>query len=96
VNDISKMSHVTASGTLRRLEHRGEGSQEERLALAQRALETSPVEWDHVWKRRVQIYASGHTVKTKVAEIIALDGVDVRTIDEINAVEREMEQNEGE
>jgi hypothetical protein len=87
VKDISKMSHATASGTLRRLEFRGEGSQEERLALAKRALDTSPLEWEHVWKRRVQIYASDRTVKVKVGgEVTSIDGVPVETIDSVNEI----------
>jgi hypothetical protein len=86
MTDVSKMTHNVASGTLRRLEFRGEGDQEERLALAKRALETSPLEWEHVWKKRVQIYASGQSVKVKVAEITTVDGVPVELIDEINDV----------
>jgi hypothetical protein len=96
VNDVSTMDHKTATGTLRRLEFHNEGSPEERLALAVRALETSSSEWRHVWLRRVDLYSRGRTVKVMVGDITSLDGVDVTTIDEINAVEREMERNEGE
>jgi hypothetical protein len=94
VKDIDKMSHATASGTLRMMERRGEGSQEERLALAKRALETSPVEWEHVWKKRIQIYASGRTVKVLVGELVSFDGVTDDMVDEIEEVFAEEEGEE--
>ncbi len=96
MTDVAKMDHKTAAGTLRRLEYRNEGDEVERFALALRALKTSPPQWAHVWAKRVALYASGRTVKVLTADIASLDGVPTALVDEIDAVEREMERNEGE
>jgi len=95
VKDIDRMTHSIAAGTLRRLEFRGEGSQEERLALAVRALQTSPPEWAHVWRKRAEIYATGRTVKVLVGDLVSWDGITDEMVDEVESAFAE-DSTEGE
>jgi hypothetical protein len=73
VNDIATMDHKEASGTLRQLEYHDEGSPTERLALAERALETSPEQWAFIWRKRVEIYESGRWVRVKRTQVTVED-----------------------
>jgi len=86
VKDISEMDHAHAAGTLRILERAGSKKHAEMLALCERAAETAPPEEASLWARRLNVYRAGRTVKVAIGEIAFLDGLDVRTIDEIEEV----------
>jgi hypothetical protein len=65
MTDIANMTHEEAARVLRILERAGSKKQAEMLGLAERAAETSPPEWRHVWNKRVEIYRAGRTVRWK-------------------------------
>jgi hypothetical protein len=65
MTDIANMTHEEAARVLRILERAGSKKVAEMLALAERAAETSPPEWRHVYDMRVQIYRAGRTVGWK-------------------------------
>jgi hypothetical protein len=83
--DIENMDHDHAAGTLRLLERAGSKKVAEMLALAERAVETSPPEWAHVWNKRVEIYRAGRTVRWKVG---TPDNFDPQLVADVEAVFR--------
>jgi hypothetical protein len=88
---IAQLTYAKAAGTLRFLERNGCKRQTEMAALCERAAETAPERERDLWNRRLKVYRAGRIVKIGIGEIVSLDGVPVEIIDEINAVEQEME-----
>jgi hypothetical protein len=65
MTDIANMTHEEAARVLRILERAGSKKVAEMLALAERAAETSPPEWRHIYDKRVEIYRAGRVVRWK-------------------------------
>jgi hypothetical protein len=88
---IENMDHEHAAGTLRMLERAGSKKQAEMLALAERAAETSPPEWAHVWNKRVEIYRAGRVVRWKKTTYENFDPQLVRDVEAVFSITNEGE-----
>ncbi len=87
--DIESMTHDEASRVLRILERAGSREQEKMLALAERAAETSPPEWAHVWNKRVEIYRAGRSVHWKRTTDENFDPQLVRDVEAVFSIKNE-------
>jgi len=89
MTDFANITHAYAARVLRILVRAGSKKVAEMLALAERAAETSPPEWRHVYDMRVQIYRAGRTVGWKRTTDENFDPQLVRDVEAVFSIKNE-------